>query len=60
MNGNYKTQINNINITDKTSGKGKDAHGTMDEDTQKKATKIIEKAMKKPEESKTSQPKKDE
>jgi len=44
--GNNKTVILNDNRTDKTSGKGSDAHGTMADDTQKDATNIIKAEMK--------------
>jgi len=39
--GNDKTTILNDNMTGKTTGVGKDAHDTMDEDTKTKATNII-------------------
>jgi RHS repeat-associated protein len=43
--GNDKTTILNDNMTGKTTGVGKDAHGTMDEDTKTKATNIIKAEM---------------
>ncbi len=43
--GNDKSIILNDNWTDQTSGKGKKAHGTMADDTQKDATNIIKAEM---------------
>ncbi|OBW39738.1 hypothetical protein AB670_03921 [Chryseobacterium sp. MOF25P] len=43
--GNDKTEIVNNNLTDKTSGKGTDAHGTIDEDTMKRSIQLIQQEM---------------
>lgn len=37
----------NNNVTDKTSGKGKDAHGTIDENTMKRSIQLIQQEMQK-------------
>ena len=43
--GNKKSFILNFDMTNETSGKGSDAHGTIDEDTQKSATNFMKAEM---------------